>query len=118
MPAVNVVVEMSVDKLLSAVADLDEDGLAVFEAGFEQLWLQRSGLINPVAAQIAEKHRLPLAQQARVRDLLWKNREEGLTEFEEDELDMYMDQMDLALEETAEELLKLAESRRQEQPEG
>lgn len=112
MAAVNIVVEMTVDKLLSAVADLDEEGLAVFEAGFEQIWLQRSGNIDPEAAQLVEKHRLPLEQQARVRTLLWKNREEGLTELEEEELDGYMDQMDQALEATADELLNLAERRR------
>jgi hypothetical protein len=115
MPAVNVVVEMTVDKLLNAVAELDEEGLAVFEAGFEQIWLQRSGITNIEAAQLLEQHQLPLEQQARVRDLLWKNREEGLTELEEKELDQYMLQMDQALEATAEELLKVAETRESNQ---
>ncbi len=59
MPAVNVMIEMTVDKLLNAVADLDEEGLAVFEAGFEQIWLQRNGSIDTMAAQMVEKHRLP-----------------------------------------------------------
>jgi len=58
----------------------------------------------------------PLDQQARVCELLWKNREEGLTALEEEELDAYMNQMDQALEATAEEMLKLAEGREQNQP--
>jgi hypothetical protein len=97
--------------LLNAVAQLDEQAFAVFETGFEQIWLQRNGLADLEAAQIVAQQRLPLPQQTRVRDLLGKNREEGLTPAEEEELDEYMAQMDQALEETAAELLKLAASR-------
>jgi hypothetical protein len=59
-----------------------------------------------------------LHQQARVRELLWKNQEDCLTEEEEEELDAYMAQMDQALEETSEELLALAENRQQNQVNG
>lgn len=104
-----------VDELLDAVKNLDEAALAEFETGFEQIWLKRSAVADPEMAQIVEKHRLPLHQQAQLRELLFKNREGELTEAEEVELDFYMAKMDQALEATAQELVKLAELRKQKQ---
>lgn len=105
----------TVDELLDAVKQLDETALAEFETGFEQIWRKSSAEADPEMAKIVEKHRLPLHQQAHLRELLFKNREGKLTEAEEVELDFYMAKMDQALEATASELLKLAELRKQRQ---
>ena len=115
MPTINVVAELTVDDLVNAVAKLDELDLAEFEVRFEQLWLTHKPPADEEAAQIAAKRRLTPRRQACLRTLLEKNREEGLTEAETQELDTFMAEMDKALEETADEFLKLAESRRQKQ---
>lgn len=103
----------TVDELLDAVKTLDEAELVAFETGFDQIWLKRGSVSDPEMAKIVEKHRLPLHQQAQLRELLFKNREGELTEAEEIELDFYMAKMDQALEATANELLQLAELRKQ-----
>ncbi|HRW09713.1 MAG TPA: hypothetical protein P5121_31645 [Caldilineaceae bacterium] len=113
MPTMNVTAEISVDELLNAVAKLDETELARFEVGFEQIWLHRRSMSDPEAMAIVDSHRLSPQQQIRLRELLFKNREEGLTSAEEQELDSYMTNMDQALENTADELLRLAASRQQ-----
>ena len=99
--------QRTVDALLDAVKQLDEAELAEFETGLEQIWLKHSAVSDPEMAKIVKKHRLPLHQQAHMRELLFKNREGELTETEETELDFYMAKMDQALEATANELLKL-----------
>ena len=103
----------TVEELLDAVKQLDAAELDQFETGLEQIWLQRDAEPDPEMAKIVEKQRLPLHQQAHLRELLFKNREGELTETEETELDFYMAKMDQALEATANELLKLAELRKQ-----
>lgn len=113
MPIMSISTEVTVDDLLHVVEKLDPQELAKFEAGFEQIWLQRRDSLDPEAADIVKQHRLPAHQQAMVRTLLFKNREEGLTEAEEQELDSYMEAMDTALAETADQLLALAEMREQ-----
>lgn len=113
MPTLNLVTELTVDDLLTVVAKLDDAELAEFEIRFEQLWLSRSEILDPEAAQIAAAHRLSSRQQVRLRDLLEKNREEDLAANEETELDNYIAKIDHALEKTADELLKLAERRQQ-----
>lgn len=115
MPILNVKTELTVDDLLDVVAQLNEKELMEFELGFEQIWIERQVATDQEAARIVEKQRLPLSQQARVRELLFKNREDELTEGEEEELDAYMAAMDQALEETADQLLKLADARNQAQ---
>lgn len=105
--------QRTVEELLAAVQQLNEVELAEFEIGFEQIWLKRSAITDPAAAEIIENHRLPLQQQAHLRTLLFKNREGALTAAEEVELDFYMAKMDQALAATANELLKLAELRKQ-----
>ena len=107
------VAQPTVEELLDAVKQLDTAVLAQFETGLEQIWLKRNTDPDPDMAKIVEKHRLPLHQQAHLRELLFKNREGELTETEETELDFYMAKMDQALEATANELLKLAELRNQ-----
>lgn len=118
MATVTAATPHKVDELLDAVKQLDKAELAGFETGFEQIWRKRSTEADPEMAKIVEKHRLPLHQQAHMRELLFKNREGELTEAEEVELDFYMAKMDQALEATANELLKLAELRKQKQSNG
>lgn len=114
MQAVQVLDKARVNYLLEAIAQLNEAEFAEFEVGFEQLALQRKTVLDAEIAQLVAKHRLPLRQQLRVQELLFKNREDMLTEAEEAELDLYMDKMDQALEATADELLALAEQRKQQ----
>ncbi|MCB0064021.1 MAG: hypothetical protein KDE47_10820 [Caldilineaceae bacterium] len=113
MPTTNVTAEISVDELLNAVAKLDKSELARFEVGYEQIWRHRSSMNDSEALKIVESHRLSPQQQIRLRELLFKNREDSLTAAEEQELDFYMTTMDQALENTADELLRLAASRQQ-----
>lgn len=115
MPTLNVVAELTIEDIMTAVSQLNEAELVEFEIQFEQLWLARMEAADKEAAQIASLYRLPPAQQARLRSLLQKNREEGVTQRETEELDQYMDQLDQALDKTAAELLKLARKREQEQ---
>ena len=111
----SITAEISVDDLLHAVAKLNEDELAQFEMGFEEIWLHRGNVADPEAMKIVNSHRLSTQQQIRLRELLFKNREGTLTEAEEQELDFYLAAMDQALENAADELLQLA-GRRQKDP--
>ncbi len=111
MPTLNL--ELTLDDLLAVVSKLDNDELVEFEIRFEQLWLSRFLSVDQEAAQIAAAKRLSPRHQARLRALLEKNREEGLTQDEEAELDNQITEIDQALEKTAGELLKLAEQRQQ-----
>jgi hypothetical protein len=113
MPTLNLVTELTVDDLLDVVARLDEAELAEFEIRFEQLWLSQPAVADKEAAYIAATRRLGPRQQARLRVLLEKNREEGVTDTEAKEMDEYIAEIDRALEETVDDLLKLAERRRQ-----
>jgi glycyl-tRNA synthetase beta subunit len=98
MPTLNLVTELTVNDLLDVIAELDDDELAEFEARFEQLWTSRFSSLDQEAAQIANLKRLSPKQQARLRALLEKNREEGLKEDEEAELDSYIAKIDRSLE--------------------
>lgn len=113
MTITTVAAQPTVDELLAAVKTLDATELAEFETGFEQIWRNHSAVADPALTEIVERHRLPLRQQARMRELLFKNQEGELTEAEETELDFYMAKMDQALEATANEMLELAELRKQ-----
>ncbi len=93
------------------VAALDDGALAEFEIGLERLKLQRNAMGNKAAHDIVAKHRLPAHLEARVHELLFKNREGILTQDEEDELDQWMNMMDEALISTAEELILLTQRR-------
>lgn len=118
MQTVHVLDKARVNYLLEAIAQLNEAEFAEFEVGFEQLALQRKTVVDAEMAQLVAKHRLPLRQQLRVRELLFKNCEGMLTDAEEAELDLYMDKMDQALEATSDELLALAEQRKHQQKNG
>lgn len=105
----------TVTQLLDGVQKLGETELWQFETGLQQIWQKRKTSPDPEATKIVDKHRLPLYQQARLRELLFKNSEGELTEAEEEELDFFMLKMDRALEATADELGKLFEQRKQKQ---
>ncbi len=113
MPTLNLVTELTVDDLLEVVSRLDEAELAEFEIRFEQLWLSQPAVVDKEAANIAATRRLAPRQQAQLRLLLEKNREENVTNTEAKEMDKYIAEIDRALEETADDLLKLAERRQQ-----
>ncbi len=98
-----------VKELLHVIATLDDRALAEFEVGFEQIRLGRSVKGDKAAINIVARHRLPAHQEARVQELLFKNREGTLTGDEESELDQWMHVMDEALASTAEELILLAQ---------
>ena len=114
MPTLNLVAELTIDDLLEVISKLNTAELAEFEIRFEQLWLSRSAVIDEEVAQLATARRLSPRQQTRLRVLLDKNREEGVTEAETKELDKYIAKIDRALEATADDLLKLAERRQQQ----
>jgi hypothetical protein len=112
MPTVNLTAELSLEDLLLVVSNLDDDELAEFEIQFEQLWLSRFVPVDQDAARVAADQRLSPQQQIRLRALLEKNREAGLTDTEEKELDNFIANIDQSLSKTADELLNLAEQRK------
>lgn len=114
MPTLNLVAELTIDDLLAVVSNLNEVELAEFEIRFEELWLSRPAPVDEEAAHLAFKQRLSPPHQARLRALLEKNREGDMTEIETEELDEYIAKIDQALEKTADDLLKLAKHRRQQ----
>lgn len=111
MPTLNLTAELTLDDLLTVVSRLDDDELVEFENRFEQLWLSRFTPLDREAAQIAASHRMSPGQQVHLRALLEKNRESGLTDDENAELDGYIAKIDQSLDKTANELFNLAEQR-------
>ncbi len=111
MPTLNLVAELSVDDLLDVVSNLDERELEEFETRFEQMWLS-------YPESIAEARRLLPHKQAHLRTLLEQNREGYVTQTETEELDQYIANIDQTLEDTAADLMKLAERRQQEKGNG
>ena len=112
MPTVPVMAELTVENLIDAVSQLTPRELSEFTLRFDELRLARMASVNEQAAQIAEAYRLPSEDRLRVLELLMKNREEGLTEQEEAELDAYMHEMDRRLDQVADELFALAQRRK------
>ena len=112
MPTVPVMAELTVENLIDAVSQLTPRELSEFTLRFDELRLARMASVNEQAAQIAEAYRLPSEDRLRVLELLMKNREEGLTEQEEAELDAYMHEMDRRLDQVASELFALAQRRK------
>jgi len=104
--------ELTVENLIDAVSQLTPRELSEFTLRFDELRLARMASVNEQAAQIAEAYRLPSEDRLRVLELLMKNREEGLTEQEEAELDAYMHEMDRRLDQVADELFALAQRRK------
>jgi hypothetical protein len=111
MPTVSVKAELTVKNLLDGVSQLTPRELSEFMLRFDELRLAQMLSVNEQAAQIADAYHLPGEDRLRVLDLLTKNREEGLTDQEEAELDAYMREMDRQLNQVADELLALARRR-------
>jgi hypothetical protein len=111
MSTVSVMAELTVENLIDAVSRLTTRELSEFVLRFDELRLAQMASVNEQAAQIADAYRLPGEDRLRVLDLLTKNREEGLTDREEAELDAYMREMDRRLNQVADELLALAQRR-------
>jgi hypothetical protein len=111
MSTVSVMAELTVENLIDAVSRLTTRELSEFVLRFDELRLAQMASVNEQAAQIADAYRLPGEDRLRVLDLLTKNREEGLTDREEAELDAYMREMDRRLNQVADELLVLAQRR-------
>jgi tetrahydromethanopterin S-methyltransferase subunit G len=104
-------VELTVDDLIRAVAQLSPDELSDFELRLEEMRIARSHFVDAEIAQIADAYRLPAQARSRVRELLQRNRTTGLAPAEEQELDSYLAEMDERLEAAAEEMLALAGQR-------
>jgi len=113
MSTVTVSTKSEPERLIRAVARLTSDELSEFVLRFDDLQLTRMFPVDAQAARITTAHRLPVADRSRVADLLAKNREEGLSEQEEVELDAYMREMDQRLDRAADELLAIARHRQQ-----
>ncbi len=99
------------ERLIRAVARLTPTELSEFVLRFDDLQLARLSPTGQQAALVADAHRLPADDRARVADLLTKNREIGLSAPEEAELDSYMSEMDQRLSQVADELLTLSQQR-------
>lgn len=102
------------EKLIRAVSSLTPPELGEFMLRFDEWQIARLSSADTQAAQIADAYRLPAKERLRVAELLVKNREEGLTENEEAELDAYIGEMDQRLEQVADQFLVVA-SRQQPQ---
>jgi hypothetical protein len=99
------------ERLVRAVAQLTPRELSEFMVRFDDLQLARLPSPDAQAARVADAHRLPADERARVADLLTKNREDGLSAQEEAELDAYMSEMDRRLNQVTDDLLALARQR-------
>jgi len=106
-------IELTVEDLITAVAQLPPGEMSDFQLRFEELQIARLRFGDPELAQIADTYRLPFADQERVRELLTLNRENGLQAEEEQELDHYFDEMEQRLDAVADEFISLAEHRKQ-----
>jgi CRISPR/Cas system CMR subunit Cmr4 (Cas7 group RAMP superfamily) len=105
------IVRSRLERLIRAVARLTPKELSEFVLRFDDFQLARLSLPDAQAARIADAHRLPADDRARVADLLTKNREEGLSAQEEAELDAYMNEMDRRLNQVTDDFLALARQR-------
>ncbi len=108
-------VELTVDDLIRAVAQLPPAELSDFEWRYDELRIARLRFRDSTLARIADAHRLPAADRVRVRELLTRNREADLKPEEARELDGYLSTMGRQLGAVADEILALAE-RRQRTP--
>lgn len=100
------------DDLVRAVALLTPAELSEFVLRFDEWRFGQAAPMDSKAAQIAEARRLPAIQRVRVADLLTKNREEGLSNAEEAELDSYLEEMDRRLVQVADQLTMLSKRAR------
>jgi len=104
MATVSITAELTVENLIDAISQLTSDELSEFTLRFNELQLAQVTSVNEQAAQIANAHRLSGKDRLRVLELLTKNREEGLANQEETELDTYMPSMELRLDQVADEM--------------
>lgn len=112
MATVSITAELTVENLIDAISQLTSDELSEFILRFNELQLAQVTPVDEQAAQIANAYRLSGKDHLRVVELLTKNREEGLTEQEETELDIYMRSMERRLDQVADEMFALARCRK------
>lgn len=111
MTTATVTTKSKPERLIRAIARLSSRELSEFMLRFDDLQLTRLFPVDRQAVRIADAHRLPAGDRVRVADLLAKNREEGLTDDEEAELDAYMIEMEQRLNRVADELLSIGRRR-------
>ena len=111
MSTATITTQLKPDELVRAVALLPPRELSEFMLHFDEWQLARtvSGDAQPV--QIADAYRLPVHDRVRVAELLVKNREQGLSEQEEHEIDGYMSEMDRRLDAVADKFQAVARRR-------
>jgi hypothetical protein len=107
MPTVQVTGHLTVEELLGVVARLTPPELTQFERGWEQLRRRPRSLREEVARR-AEAYHFEPEQQARLRDLLDRNKEGSITPDEEKELDRWLKELDQRNLQLADDLLQLA----------
>jgi len=111
MATVSITAELTVKDLIDVISQLTSDELSEFTLCFNELQLAQVTSVDQQAVQIADAYRLPAQDRLRVLELLTKNREEGLIDQEETELDTYMRSMERRLEQVTDELFALKQAR-------
>ncbi len=111
MSTATITAKLKPDELVRAVALLPPRELSEFMLHFDEWQLARTVSVDAQPTQIADSYRLPVHDRVRVAELLVKNREQGLSEQEEGELDGYMSEMDRRLDAVADKLLAVAHRR-------
>lgn len=106
------------DDLMRSVVLLTPAELSEFVLRFDEWRFRQLAQADKEAARLADTHRLPIDQRARVAELLTKNREEGLTAEEEVELDGHLGDMDQRLVAVAGELTRLTDRAKTSSPRG
>jgi uncharacterized protein YhaN len=94
MPVIQVATELTVDKLLEAVAQLRSDEWIRFEHGWKALHQQRQRSLAEEMESLAVAQRMSAARRRRLSELLDKNKEGTLRSEEEQELDAFMEDID------------------------
>ena len=110
MATVSITAELTVKDLIDVISQLTSDELSEFTLCFNELQLAQVMSVDEQAVQIADVYRLPAQDRLRVLELLTKNREEGLIDQEETELDTYMRNMERRLEQVTDELFALEQA--------
>ena len=106
--------ELTVEDLVDAVLQLSPRELGEFELRLEEMRLARTRFNDPEMVRIAGAYRLPELDRDRLRDLLTRNHQGTLAADEESELDHYISEIDRRFETVADEILSLAERRKQD----
>jgi hypothetical protein len=111
MPTVQVTGYLTVEDLLGLVARLPPPELAQFGRGWEQL-RQRPRSLREEVAQRAEAYHFDPRQQARLSELLDRNKEGSITPGEEEEMEGLLAELDQRNLQLADDLLQLAREQR------